>query len=59
MRCLVNIYGIDCMVSEGRARWSGALNPGVPLIPAPRDSQESLLPWTESYGGGGEREANS
>lgn len=42
MRSLVNIYGIDRMVSEGRAGWP-ASDPAVPLIAAPRDEGRGRL----------------
>ena len=54
MRCLVNVYGIDRMVSEGRAYWPSTLNPAVPLIAAPKGQPGQSLAH-----GGVEREAIS
>lgn len=43
-----------------RAGHAGTLNsePCTPLIPAPRDGQDSFLPWTGSSRGGVDRDAN-
>ena len=59
MRCLVNVCGTDHWVSEGRAYWSGTLNPVAPLIAATFNLWDSLLPWIGSYHSGVEREAKS
>ena len=47
MKCLVNVCGIDHRVSEGRAYWSGILDPVAPLITAPRDRGTASLPRLE------------
>lgn len=50
MRSLVNIYGIDCVVSEGRAGWPGALtcsgfNPCPKGQPGQSTALDGMLLW--------------